>query len=504
MRNPFVDAHFQHLRVDQDQAGVGRVRLVQQRQDHGVDPDRLARAGRAGHQQVGHLGQVGHHRVAGDVLAQRHRHDGMAGVIGLRTQDLGQAHHLAARVRQFQAHQVLAGNGFHHTDADQAQRPRQILGQIDDLAALHAGGRLDFVAGDDRAGLRRHHRDGHAEVGQLLFDQARREFDGFGRHRFLVDLRRIQQTDGRQVALGAARRGKEQRLLLFLFDALGLGHHGDGGFDPHRLLMDQLFLLGHDLFGAHGLGHLADLAVFAGGVGIADAAHQALQPRPHALGDGQPREREEQAQANGQHDQERQRAAGEADAAADQVGQGLTDDAARAAGAFRRPRQVRAAAGQAQGFHAQRADQQQEKADALFPVDTGQHFRLLTIGNAQMAGQAAIPRAHPVQQQDDPPPGGKAEQIEENVRQIGAEGTATIVDGPGGDGVRPAWVGRAPGGEHQGEPRRQGGEEDPAGFAKQRGKARLQGRRPVSGIARGARRSSRDTRHAAHYNWALT
>ena len=185
----------------------------------------------------------------------------MAGVVGLRTQDFRQLDHLAARVGQFQAHQVLAGYGFHHPYADQAERARQVLGQVDDLATLDASGRLDFVARDDRARLRRHHGDGHAEVGQLLFDQARGEFDGLGRHGFLVGRRRVEQADGGQVALGARRRGEEQRLLLFLFHALGLRHHGDGGLDAHRLLVDQLFLLGHHLLGAHGLGHFADLAV---------------------------------------------------------------------------------------------------------------------------------------------------------------------------------------------------------------------------------------------------
>ena len=293
----------------------------------------------------------------------------MAGVVGLRPQDLGQLDHLAARVGQLQAHQVLARNGFHHPDADEAQRARQVLGQIDDLAALDAGGRLDFVTRDDRTGLRRHHGDGHAEVGQLLFDQARGEFDGLGRHGFLVGQRRIQQADGRQVALAARRRREEQRLLLFLFDAFGLGHHRDRRLDAHRLLVHQLFLLGHHLLGAHGLGHLADLAVFARGVGIAHPAHQAFDPGADALGHGQPREREEQAQADRQHHQEGQGAAGEADAAAHQVGQGMADDATGAAGAFRGARQMRAAAGQAQGLHAQRADQQQEETDALFPVD---------------------------------------------------------------------------------------------------------------------------------------
>jgi len=427
----------------------------------------------------------------------------MAGVIGLRPQDLGQPDHLAARVGQFQAHQVLARNGFHDPDADQAERPGQVLGQVDDLAALHAGGRLDFVARDHRAGLRRHHRDGHAEVGQLLFDQARGEFDGLGRHRFLVGQRRVEQADRRQIAF-AARRREEQRLLLFLFDAFGLGHHGDGRFDPYGLLVDQLFLLGHDLLGTHGLGHFTDLAVFTGGVGIAHAAHHAFHPGAHALGHGQPREREEQAQADRQHDQEGQGAAGKADAAAGQFGQGVADDAAGAAGVFRGARQVGTAAGQAQGFHAQRTEQQEEEADALFPVDARQHFRLLTIGNTKMAGQAAVARPHPVQQQDDPPPGRKTEKIEQDVRQVGTQRSTLVVNGAGGDGMRPARIGGAPGGQHQREPGRQGGEENPAGLAQQRGDTRLQGRWPVTGVARSARRSSRDTRHAAHYNWALT
>jgi hypothetical protein len=46
---------------------------VQERQDHGVDADRLARAGGAGDQEVGHLGEVGGERVALDGLAQRQR-----------------------------------------------------------------------------------------------------------------------------------------------------------------------------------------------------------------------------------------------------------------------------------------------------------------------------------------------------------------------------------------------------------------------------------------------
>jgi hypothetical protein len=70
VRDAVVDAEFQHLRVDHDEAALIRRQAIEDRQDHGVDADRLARAGGAGDQQVGHLGQVGDVGLAADGLAQ--------------------------------------------------------------------------------------------------------------------------------------------------------------------------------------------------------------------------------------------------------------------------------------------------------------------------------------------------------------------------------------------------------------------------------------------------
>jgi hypothetical protein len=97
------------------------------------------------------LRQVHHDRVAGDVLAHGQGEGGGVVVVDLGRKDFRQAHHLALVVGQFQAHAILARDGFHHPDADQGQGAGQILGQVGDLAALHPGGRFDFVAGDDRA-----------------------------------------------------------------------------------------------------------------------------------------------------------------------------------------------------------------------------------------------------------------------------------------------------------------------------------------------------------------
>ena len=183
VRDALVDAHLEHLRVDQDQAHVARLGLVEQAQDHRVDADRLARAGRAGDQAVRHLREVGDDRVADDVLAEAHRQLRRGVVVDLRAEDLRQPDRLALRVRQLERHRRLARDRLDDADADQAQRARQVLREVDDLRALHAGGRLDLVARDHRARRRRDHAHLDAEVLQLLLDQPRGHLERLGRHR---------------------------------------------------------------------------------------------------------------------------------------------------------------------------------------------------------------------------------------------------------------------------------------------------------------------------------
>ena len=53
MRNAVIDRELEHLRIDHDEPALLRLQAVEQRQDHGVDRDRLARAGRAGDERCG-------------------------------------------------------------------------------------------------------------------------------------------------------------------------------------------------------------------------------------------------------------------------------------------------------------------------------------------------------------------------------------------------------------------------------------------------------------------
>ncbi len=59
------------LGVDHHQLQLLRRIVEHQASDEGVDTHRLAGAGRPGDEQVGQLGQIGHHWSAGHVAAQR-------------------------------------------------------------------------------------------------------------------------------------------------------------------------------------------------------------------------------------------------------------------------------------------------------------------------------------------------------------------------------------------------------------------------------------------------
>ncbi len=224
MRNALVDRQLEHLRVDQDHAHFARLGLVEQRKDHRVHRDRLAGPGRAGDQQVRHPRQIHDHRPSGDVLAERERQPPGRIVVRRRRQDLDQAHDLTLRVRQLERHAGLAGNRLDDANADDRQRPRQVLHEIDDLRALHADGRLDLEARDHRARIRRQHPHLHAEVRELALDQAGRELERLGAHRLRCGRRVLEQRQRRQRRI---RHVGEQRSLLFLHDALGPGHGRD-------------------------------------------------------------------------------------------------------------------------------------------------------------------------------------------------------------------------------------------------------------------------------------
>ncbi len=216
MRDIVVNRQLQHLGIDQDEAHVVGGGVEQHRRDHGVNRDRLAGSGRAGDQQMRHPRQVGDHRLAADILAQRDRKLALRRGKLRRFQDLAQIDLLALAVGHFDTDHRLARHRGLDPNRQRLERHREVVGQVDDLADLDARSRLEFVHRHHRPGLHFHDLTFDAEIGQLLLEQA-----GAALERLFIDLgvlqrRRIEQRQRRQLVV-SARHGPG------IGDALGLG-----------------------------------------------------------------------------------------------------------------------------------------------------------------------------------------------------------------------------------------------------------------------------------------
>ena len=256
MRDAVIDRQFQHLRVDHDQPALIRRQLVQQRQDHGVDRHRLTGPRGPRDQQVGHLGKVGHHRIAADILAKRQRQRMGAVAKGAAGQDFAQDHLFAPRIGQLDPDHGAARHGG-NPRRQRRHRPRDIIRQPDHPAGLQTGCRLQFIQRDHGAG---------ADLGDLAFDavivQHRLQHAGvFGqcllRHQRLgAGAGRRQQRQRRtfiicarfvethlRLGLGAGlTRGRGGRLAQWRHDGtLGIGAKGFGRGRQDRVVFPGRF-----------------------------------------------------------------------------------------------------------------------------------------------------------------------------------------------------------------------------------------------------------------------
>ena len=203
MRNAFVNAQFQHFRVNHNHAHVFRRCFEEHGQNHGVHAYGFTRTGRTGNQQMRRFGQVGNHRLAGDVLAEREGQFGFGLGKRRRVEDFAQADHLAFRIRQFQAHAGFAGDGFHHADGSYAKRARQVFFKVQNGTAAHADIRFNLITCNDRAGIGVHHFDFNFELGQFFFDgNAVFQQLFFSLRGARVKLWRQKQGSGRQKRIG--------------------------------------------------------------------------------------------------------------------------------------------------------------------------------------------------------------------------------------------------------------------------------------------------------------
>ena len=268
VRDALVDRQLEHLRIDHDQAHLLSRALVKQRQHHGVDRDRLAGTGGPRDQQVRHPREVHDDRRATDILAERECERRSELVIGTRADDLAERDQFTRFVRNFQAHDRLAGYHLDDPHADRRKRAREVLGERADLAHLHAGCGLQFEAGDDGARQHGDDLDIHAEIFQLDLDQPRDRIERLGRIGLLARRRIVEQLELRKILGG---RLCEQLDLSFLLDTLAR-LRWRGGFDARRRACPGLFL--HFAYQ-----RLARLARFPAGGLIALGRHAIADPR---------------------------------------------------------------------------------------------------------------------------------------------------------------------------------------------------------------------------------
>ena len=230
VRDAVIDRQLQHLGVDHDEAAFGRRQAIEDRQDHGVDPDRLARARGASDQEVGHARQIGDIGVAADGLAERQRQDvGRLAVFG-RGQEVPQIDGLTLQVRQFDADGVAVR---HDRDAAGAggHGAGDIVAEGHDPAVLHARRRHQFVEGDHGAwtDLVDHALD--PELGQDAFQHLGVLLQGVLVDHAAARLGLGQHAQRRQVEI-ALRTGEVEHGLVVVDGLLGgLGRLGRGDLD---------------------------------------------------------------------------------------------------------------------------------------------------------------------------------------------------------------------------------------------------------------------------------
>ena len=184
MRDVLVDRQFEHLGIDQDEAHVVGGRVEENRRDHRVDRHRLAGPGRARDQQMRHHREIGRHRTSRNILAERDRELAASGRELFGLHDLAQINLLALAIGNLDSDHRLARHRGLDSHGGCAQRHREIVGQVHDLAHLDSRAGLELVHRDHRPRLDLDHAPLDTEIVELLLQHARAALE-----RGLVDVR---------------------------------------------------------------------------------------------------------------------------------------------------------------------------------------------------------------------------------------------------------------------------------------------------------------------------
>ena len=239
MWDTVVDAQLHHLGVHHDEADLLGTGLIEQRDDKGVGAHRLTRAGGAGDEQMGQLGDIAHDALAPDVLAHSEGHLAGAVLELLRAEDGADVHRGDQLVGHLDAHHgdLSRDGGDAHSRGPQGQG--DVVGQVGELIEAHPLVQLQLIPGDrgppgdvDDVGVDAEGVDG---VGESLLV-------GVELHQGLpsqLPLPLLEQVQRRVVVWGRLLLHPGLDVLghllggLFRLRPLALGGLGDGGLPNH-------------------------------------------------------------------------------------------------------------------------------------------------------------------------------------------------------------------------------------------------------------------------------
>ena len=169
VRHRLEVAELDPLRVDQDEAHVVGRRAQEDGGEERVEAARLARAGRAGDEEVRHAREVGPDGGAGDVLAEPDRD--RARRRRQRLEDVAERDEVRGEVRELDADRLLAGDRREDADLGRGERVREVVLERRDLGDLRPGRELELVARHARAGDLADHGRLDAEVRERLHEE---------------------------------------------------------------------------------------------------------------------------------------------------------------------------------------------------------------------------------------------------------------------------------------------------------------------------------------------
>ena len=230
VRDVLVHAQLEPLWIHHDHPHIVRGGAIEDAGENGIEPDRLAGTSRAGNQQVGHGGQIGHEWLAVNGLAERKRQLRSGTRVILRFQQFAQRDRFAVRVWNLDADGGLPRNAIDQHRL-RLHGEAEVVGEAGHLRIFHAGVWLELERGHDRPGVNLHHGTLDRKLAALLLEQAGR-FHQLALVDLALGLRRIEQRDRRQgvrtepafeVALGLRQRQGRRH-----------GHPGRGLLDDRR------------------------------------------------------------------------------------------------------------------------------------------------------------------------------------------------------------------------------------------------------------------------------